>query len=73
MTLLEKDPANRFPSAASVVVALDTGQMPPLDFVRAKEPELRMSEAGSRQSPYAGVRTESLYPASGPTAEELRR
>ena len=26
--LLEKDPANRFPSAGSVVVALDTGRMP---------------------------------------------
>ena len=28
MRLLEKDPANRFPSAGAVVVALDTGRMP---------------------------------------------
>jgi serine/threonine-protein kinase len=56
-----------------VVVALDTGQMPTLERVRSSEPELRMSEPGSRQSPYAGVRTESLYPATTPTAEELRR
>src|SRR5262252_1179279 len=28
MLLLEKDPSNRFPSANSVVVALDTGRMP---------------------------------------------
>src|SRR5512146_865899 len=28
MTLLEKDPVNRLPSAAAVVVALDTGRMP---------------------------------------------
>ena len=28
MTMLEKDPANRFPSAAAVVTALDSGHMP---------------------------------------------
>lgn len=28
MTMLEKDPANRFPSAAAVVTALDSGRMP---------------------------------------------
>src|SRR5437868_1346299 len=28
MALLEKDPANRLPSASAVVVALDTGHMP---------------------------------------------
>src|ERR1043166_4430324 len=41
MTLLEKDPANRFPSAASVVVALDTGQMPNIEgAARTSEREL---------------------------------
>src|SRR3954469_931283 len=31
MTLLEKDPAHRFPNAASVVVSLDTGRVPQMD------------------------------------------
>ena len=77
MTLLEKEPANRFPSASSVVVALDTGQMPPLDPARAAEREMRSSDPTpvSRSSPYAGVRTEQLYStaANAPTADEVRR
>src|SRR6476619_7170776 len=31
MTLLEKDPAHRFPSAGAVVTALDTGRMPTIE------------------------------------------
>ena len=77
MTLLEKEPANRFPSASSVVVALDTGQMPPLDPARAAEREMRSSDPTpvSRSSLYAGVRTEQLYStaANAPTADEVRR
>src|SRR5256885_11481852 len=36
MILLEKDPANRFPSASAVVAALDTGRIPQID--RASTP-----------------------------------
>jgi eukaryotic-like serine/threonine-protein kinase len=78
MLLLEKDPANRFPSAASVVSALDTGSVPsfsrpslpvqPVDATPETTP--RRSSAGAA---YAGVNTEDLYAPAGPTPEEWRR
>jgi len=75
MLLLEKDPANRFPSASSVVSALDTGSVP--TFSRPSmpvQPETAPETTPRRSStPYATVPTEDLYAASGPTPEEWRR
>ena len=88
MTLLEKDPANRFPSAGAVVVALDTGRMGPdrtssgtmaggaltTDSRRSSTSSMTPTGAGS----VYGARTEDLYapaaaPSPGPTPEEYRR
>ena len=76
MQLLEKDPANRFPSAGSVVVALDTGRMPAFP-----------SSTGTAvtSAPQAGAPTipqASAYPSASqpgymqqqtPTPDEWRR
>ena len=76
MTLLEKEPANRFPSAGAVVVALDTGRMPP-------RPVTATAPAASTAPKPAGAQTwqsatgldgsTSDYAAMGPTPEEWRR
>src|SRR5512142_762001 len=76
MTLLEKDPVNRFPSAAAVVVALDTGRMPErLTRSTAQTSAAAAASAliGRADTPvsYASP-TEPLY-ASGPSPEDLRR
>src|SRR5215475_10008278 len=77
MTLLEKDPAMRFPSAASVVTALDTGTVP--SFSRPSMPVVNdaVPEPASRRSSanasYAGVNTQDLYSVAAPTPEEWRR
>ena len=68
MTLLEKDPSNRFPSAQALVAALDTGVMPPLPA--------RDTRTSTNASPMAlATRTSAdAYPAEiDPTAEDLRR
>jgi len=75
MTLLEKDPANRFPNANSVVQALDTGRVPTSERpvytapanIAVGSPQQRTS------SPYAGASTSELYSAASPTPEEYRR
>ena len=88
MTLLEKDPANRFPSAGAVVAALDTGRMPPDRMSTgttsggvlsgdARRPSTGTGSSASTGSAY-GARTEDLYapavaPSAGPTPEEYRR
>ena len=79
MTLLEKEPANRFPSASAVVVALDTGKMPP-------RPPTATAPAATTVPKPAGVGvaptwqsatgldgSTSDYAAMGPTPEEWRR
>ena len=78
MQLLEKDPAARFPSAASVVTALDTGTIP--TFSRPSMPVQQLdpsAETTPRRSSgalsYAGANTEDLYAPTAPTAEEWRR
>jgi serine/threonine-protein kinase len=64
MSLLEKDPADRFPSAAAVVVALDTGRMP--DSMRRPT-----TQAGS-VPPYASSTARSpAPPAFAPAADSL--
>jgi len=75
MTLLEKDPVNRFPSAAAVVVALDTGRMPERTAQQAARAAAAAAPAliGRADTPvsYASP-TEPLY-GTGPSSEELRR
>src|SRR5262249_44842105 len=79
MLLLEKDPAGRFPSAAAVVTALDSGTVPtfsrPSMPVQQIEPSSTMPARRSSGAapPYAGTNTEDLYAPVGPTAEEWRR
>ena len=75
MTLLEKDPVNRLPSAAAVVVALDTGRMPE----RTAQQSARVAAAatpalaGRSDAPVSyASQAEPLY-GSGPTPEDLRR
>jgi serine/threonine protein kinase len=70
MMLLEKDPANRFPSASALVAALDTGYVP-----TAQGRGLRV-EGGDR-APLAAP--SSLHPSPStqdlgtPTADDIRR
>ncbi len=79
MTLLEKEPANRFPSANAVVVALDTGKMPPRpEFVptKASAAPVAPKSAGAAQSWQSATGLDgstSDYAAMGPTPEEWRR
>src|SRR5881227_419396 len=62
MMLLEKDPANRFPSAGSVVTALDTGNVPNIPRASVPAPLESSSSATSRRSstPSYGVNTEDV-------------
>ena len=46
MMLLEKDPANRFPSASAVVAALDTGRIPQIDRAPTAHSGRRRSRDG---------------------------
>ena len=88
MLLLEKDPANRFPSAAALVVALDTGRMPVGSGTREAEGAAR--DSGGAREPAAertsgGMRaaSDSALPGSSfplaeeevylPTAEDMAR
>jgi serine/threonine-protein kinase len=72
MTLLEKDPAHRFPNAASVVTALDTGRVPTMERQVPSTPPAPLTQSRS-SSPYAQAPTGSLYTQAGPTPEEYRR
>jgi serine/threonine-protein kinase len=47
MMLLEKDPANRFPSAEALVTALDTGDVPELPAASLTHEPHRLSSTGS--------------------------
>ncbi|MDF2775287.1 MAG: protein kinase [Geminicoccaceae bacterium] len=73
MMLLEKEPANRFPSAEALVVALETRDVPPLSSAHAlhREPNrLASFSATTRDSRSASV-ADADYDA--PTAEERAR
>ena len=75
MTLLEKDPVNRLPSAAAVVVALDTGRMPDrLTRSTSQAPAVPTAPSPRAQAvaPF-DTTPDSLYPTTGPTPDELRR
>ena len=76
MILLEKDPANRFPSASAVVAALDTGRIPQID--RAPTPVPQAADDGLFLAPrssssYPSARTDDRYPANVPSPDEWRR
>jgi serine/threonine-protein kinase len=83
MMLLEKDPANRLPSASSVVIALDSGQIPAVtsDGQRTSEhasrvsDQMRISDQMRLSSAYATPPTEekALDGVRMPSAEEMRR
>jgi serine/threonine-protein kinase len=74
MTLLEKDPANRFPSATAVVTALDTGRMPHIERTSSSYAADNAPAPPARVTPtFAGGRTADLSPAAPPTPEEWRR
>jgi serine/threonine-protein kinase len=75
MMLLEKDPANRFPSAAAVVVALDTGALPAIDGVRPTEPTVRLSDPVRFSSTYAtpNLDDRTIDGSQLPSANDLRR
>jgi serine/threonine-protein kinase len=77
MMLLEKDPANRFPSASSVVVALDGGQMPALavDGARTSEHASRTSDQMRISSSYSTTPSEekAIDGVRMPSSEEMRR
>jgi serine/threonine protein kinase len=87
MMLLEKDPANRFPSAAALVAALDSGYVPTVQG-RGRRVEgganvgrsppsalARGSQCshGRRGSPLGGVRGPEIPPEAGAVSVRERR
>jgi serine/threonine protein kinase len=77
MQLLEKDPANRFPSAGSVVVALDTGRMPAFASSGNLPVATGAQGASMPTSPaaagYPSGAQQPSYPQQVPTPDEYRR
>jgi serine/threonine-protein kinase len=77
MQLLEKDPANRFPSAGSVVVALDTGRMPAFassgNVVVTNAAPASGAPTIPPQPGYPAGAQRSGFAPQAPTAEEYRR
>jgi serine/threonine-protein kinase len=74
MTLLEKDPAHRFPSAGAVVTALDTGRVPTIERQALAPPAERPAATARASMPsYDTAPTGQLYAQAGPTPEEYRR
>jgi serine/threonine-protein kinase len=79
MMMLEKDPANRFPDAESVVVALSSGVMPTLRTLQSPAGTVGGSALGRRvptapMAPLMGHRTGPGFRAGGvPTPDELDR
>ena len=80
MLMLEKDPANRFPDAESVVVALSSGVMPTLRTAQAPATAMPMGLAGYPSSASTMSRGTSTHRTGGgfrgpsvPSPEELDR
>jgi hypothetical protein len=76
MMLLEKEPANRFPSAGAVVTALDTGRVPRVErtsaTAQATAPALGSAHLlRTSSNPYPGARTEDLYPVKAQSTQEM--
>jgi serine/threonine-protein kinase len=80
MMLLEKDPANRFPSASALVAALDTGYVP-TGPVRGARSEVRDAADRSPRTvppassgyPLAPRTAQDVEPYGAPTVEDQRR
>jgi eukaryotic-like serine/threonine-protein kinase len=72
MMLLEKDPANRFPSASALVAALDTGYVPTIQGrgARGEGRDLQPSTRTAHPAPRTG---QAVHPFGGPTIEEESR
>ncbi len=68
MLLLEKDPANRFQSAASLSVALDTGDVP--EYATPVEPSRTVVPAVAADTTGSNAAADFLYQ---PDEEELKR
>jgi serine/threonine-protein kinase len=77
MQLLEKDPANRFPSASAVVVALDTGRMPAFtssaSMAIANTAPAPSAPTLPPQAAYPSATQQPSYGQHVPTPEEYRR
>ena len=73
MMMLEKDPANRFPSASALVAALDTGYVPtpPARAARSAVRGQELSEGVSRSSHLASRTDGDAY--GPPSIEDQRR
>ena len=73
MMLLEKEPANRFPSADALVIALDTGNVPELPNTSQSHEQSRLANIplSSRDSRSVGAAADSGYDVV--TAEEIAR
>jgi eukaryotic-like serine/threonine-protein kinase len=76
MQLLEKDPANRFPSAGSVVVALDTGRLPAFSSsggLTVAPATTAPSAPAAQTTGYPSSAPQALYAQKSPTPDEYRR
>ena len=84
MLLLEKDPANRFPSAAALVAALDTGSVPnpvgrtsgaasPADYADSYGSNRNQSNRTSGDPAYAAVPFSESELYAPPTVEDMAR
>jgi eukaryotic-like serine/threonine-protein kinase len=76
MMLLEKDPANRFPSASALVAALDTGYVPTIagSGRRPAASEVTVPPPGARPTGQGGYPVPAAESDFGtPTTEDLRR
>src|SRR5689334_23248946 len=75
MQLLEKDPANRFPSAGSVVVALDTGRMPAFPSSAGTAATSVPHQPAPATAPGAAYPSapQPAYMQQNPTPDEWRR
>ena len=70
MMLLEKDPANRFPTAEALVVALDTGNVPDLPTLAPRDSRFGVT-ISPREARQLGALEDVDYDA--PTAEDIAR
>ncbi|HEX6060359.1 MAG TPA: serine/threonine-protein kinase [Gemmatimonadaceae bacterium] len=78
MMLLEKEPADRFPSASALVAALESGEMPllpasPAGGTRRGTGAAALASSSSAYASTAPSGTGALAPAAESTSEEIQR
>jgi len=73
MMLLEKDPANRFPSADALVIALDTGDVPELPESSLRHDARGLASLPSNTRDYARPIHSGDGELAAPTAEDEER